>query len=408
VLLGLLLALPAGAGARDAAPALRVALDRPVPGMTALADPAQRYALYLPPGYPGNRSWPLLVMLDPRGRADDALALALAAARRNGWIVMSAEGSRSDVPQAGTLAALQALLVDAEGRYAIDRHRLYLAGMSGTAKTLWPVAQPLRARVAGLLGCAGAPTAREVAALRPPPPFAGCSGRRDFNHASMRTLDDSLARIGAAHRLDTFAGLHGWSADLGPAIDWLQLQAMRSGLAPMDAGRVDALYAQAAAALDAPAGDEDALQRYRALDQAVRDFDGLRDVTGWRARRDALAADPALERLRAEERGLHDDERRYQQVVDAWFARMAPRSGDAPRGPPALAESLRMLQVPALRRLAGDADRARADSAWRRLALARAAAGSYAPERARGRGDEAMARAALAVAEAIGPLDPGT
>jgi hypothetical protein len=47
-----------------------------------------------------------------------------------------------------------------------------------------------------------------------------------------------------------------------------------------------------------------------------------------------------------------------------------------------------------------------ADSAWRRLALARAAAGNYAPARARAAGDEATARAALAVADAIGPVAP--
>jgi dienelactone hydrolase len=376
--------------------------------MAALADPAQRYSLYLPPGYPGGRIWPLLVILDPRGRADDALGFALGGARRNGWIVMSAEGSRSDVPQAATLAALQALLTDAEQRYAIDSRRLYLAGMSGTAKTLWPVAQVLRARVAGLVGCAGAPTPREVAALRPPPPFAGCSGRRDFNHASMRALDDALDAAGAPHRLDTFAGLHGWRTDLGPAIDWLQFQSMRDGRAPLDGARVDALFAEARAA--AAAADLDVLARQRALDQLVRDFDGLRDVAAQRAQRDQLARDPALSRLRAAERALHDDERRYQLAVDAWFARIAPRGGggaSAPRAPPTLAESLRMLQVARLKRLAADPDPARADSAWRRLALARGAAGAYAPERARAQGDEAMARAALAVAAAIGPLDPG-
>jgi predicted esterase len=408
VLAGLVLAAaasPAPAPAHASSPATgqAVAIDRIVPGLAAAAAPTQHYALYLPPGYPGTRRWPVLVIADPRGRAEATLALAVDGARRNGWVVLSAEGSRSDAPQAATLAALQALLVDATQRYASDPRRFYLAGMSGTAKSLWPVAAHLRGRVAGLVGCAGAPAARE-ALQRPAPAFFGCSGTRDFNHAAMRALDATLARGGGAHRLQVFAGPHGWPPDLGEAIDWLQLQAMRDGLAPRDGARIDALFGQARARAAEAASP---LARWRELDQALRDFDGLRDVGSLRTDLAAAAADPALPAARAAEARLLDAERRYQRVADAWFERMAPvRGADRAGAPPTRDESLRLLQVAALRRLARDPDPAVADSAWRRLALARAAAGNYAPARARAAGDEATARAALAVADAIGPVAP--
>jgi poly(3-hydroxybutyrate) depolymerase len=52
-------------------------------------------------------------------------------------VVLSSYQSRSDTNEIGTLRALQALLGEALHRFAIDRKRIYLAGLSGTAKTLW-------------------------------------------------------------------------------------------------------------------------------------------------------------------------------------------------------------------------------------------------------------------------------
>ena len=48
----------------------------------------------------------------------------------------------TDTLESSTLYALQALLTESEKRYSTDRRRLYLAGMSGTAKTLWKVVEP--------------------------------------------------------------------------------------------------------------------------------------------------------------------------------------------------------------------------------------------------------------------------
>src|SRR6478752_4051290 len=89
----------------------------PEPLATA-ANPAQRYELLTPEGYPGSRRWPVLIVLDPRGRADSALAMARPGAEANGWLVLSAYGSRSDDREQHTMDALQALLREAGTRYA--------------------------------------------------------------------------------------------------------------------------------------------------------------------------------------------------------------------------------------------------------------------------------------------------
>src|SRR2546428_8751970 len=87
--------------------------------VTSTTDTAQRFALYLPPGYTTERRWPILLVLDPRGRALLALRLFQDAAARLGWIVMSSYNTLSDGPPEPTVAAVNAMLASAQARWPI-------------------------------------------------------------------------------------------------------------------------------------------------------------------------------------------------------------------------------------------------------------------------------------------------
>lgn len=377
--------------------------DTVIPKVATLASPAQQYALYLPPGYDPARKWPLLIILDPGGRAEKSIALAVAGARRNGWIVMSSWQSRSDTLQSVTILALQALLDESDKRVSADRNRLYLAGMSGTAKMLWTVVEPLRGSLAGFIGCAGGRTPDVGKLSRAVPAFFGCSGYQDFNHREMMDLDEDLARVGSPHHLQEFEGGHGWAKPDGfdQAIDWLQLQAMREGRMPRDASWIQAQFQSACTRA---AAQTRAFPAWMAWRQVQADFKGLVELGDVPSRLQALEADPALQAARKQEVKLREDEMRYQSVVDAWATRMYSRQPDGtPQDPPAKPQSLNDLKVRSLQKLAEDADPAVAQSARRRLELAHVAAGYYVPGAAEAQGRPATAKAARAVAEAIFP-----
>src|SRR5256886_7573757 len=57
--------------------------------VTSATDTSQTFALYLPPGYTTERRWPVLFVLDPRGRALLGLTLFQDAAARLGWVILS-------------------------------------------------------------------------------------------------------------------------------------------------------------------------------------------------------------------------------------------------------------------------------------------------------------------------------
>lgn len=284
--------------------------------VASLADPELSYAVYLPSDYSPARRWPVLFVLDPRGRGRFAAQLFQQAPERHGWIVMSSNDTRSDGEWEPNLRAMKAMLADADQRFAIDPRRLYLAGFSGTARGAWALALGMKPNVVGVIVASGG------APHESPPerglPFAvyATAGNRDFNYLEMRDLDARLDEVGAAHRLSTFDGAHGWPPPelASDAVGWLELRAMRRGLAPPDERLASELHDRWVAAARAAERDGalvDAVRRWREMG---RDFAGTATAAEAHAEVERLVALPAFslqvadaERATAWERARRSD-----------------------------------------------------------------------------------------------------
>src|SRR6266513_389410 len=211
-----------------------------VAGRVAHNDTAQHFALYLPPGYTRERRWPIVLVLDPRGRALLGLQLFHDAAARLGWIVMSSYNTLSDGPPEPNVAAVNAMLASAAG-WSIDTSRLYLAGFSGTARAALAFAVALRGHVAGVIAAGGAvgfELGGPETAFAADSTFAsfGAAGTRDFNYEEVLALGERFRRTRVPYRVVTFEGPHSWppAGVCGDALDWLELRAMLGGLRPPD------------------------------------------------------------------------------------------------------------------------------------------------------------------------------
>src|SRR2546427_10312280 len=119
-------------------------------------DTSQTFALYLPPGYTTERRWPVLFVLDPRGRALLGLKLFQAAAARLGWVILSSYNTLSDGPPEPNVNAVNAMLAWVQAHPSVDPTRLYLAGFSGPARAAFGFAVALRGHVAGGIAVGGA------------------------------------------------------------------------------------------------------------------------------------------------------------------------------------------------------------------------------------------------------------
>jgi dienelactone hydrolase len=184
-----------------------------------------------------------------------------------------------------TLAALNA---DVSSRFNIDTSRVYLAGMSGGARTALGVALASKGIAGVIASSAGYPdnvTRTELAF-----PVYLTAGTEDFNHLEVRQLARALK---TPHHLAIFNGGHVWlSSELAiDAVGWMKLQAMKTGLEPRNQAEIDRQFAsRQTAASSQPAGKE----TFLALQAILQDFAGLTDISALEKRLDELGRDQRI------------------------------------------------------------------------------------------------------------------
>jgi hypothetical protein len=214
-----------------------------------------------------------------------------------------------------------------KARFSIDPKRVYTAGMSGGARVAMKIALESR-QIAGVFASSAGFPDEFIARL--PFPVFGSAGTDDFNHMEMYQLD---RRMTSAHRVLYFEGGHTWlPAELAmQGVEWMELQAMKSGLRPRDTALLDTWFATRVGRINAL---KDNAETLRALIHLIADFEGIEDVSKFaeRARRllkqqdvrDALSEEP-----KNEERELHVQGELFE-LRDRWsngasFAKLKER-----------------------------------------------------------------------------------
>jgi predicted esterase len=369
------------------------AVEEPLPRgkvvekIACLPDPAKSYALYLPSAYDPGRRWPVLYVLDPRGRAVSALERFREAAEAAGWVLVSSYDTASDRQDDPNTPAVNALWGDTQARLSLDPKRAYFAGFSGTGRAAVSMAYGAPGRIAGIIDCgAGFPyTPKKTSS---PFPIFFAVGYTDFNYLEVRGLDETLDGLSFPHRVEAFEGAHEWiPASMAPeALAWLDLTGMRAGARPKDG---EAIAAFERAGLSRAAAHEAAGRLPEALREAqtlVRDLEGLGDAASARALVARLTADAGVQKALREERKVEERERRDLRAI---VERMRRVLGVSELSSPS--EAARDLGVPHLRQRAKSDNRLESLSARRLLAEIGVQTGYYLPERALERGDRSRA-----------------
>lgn len=377
--------------------------------MVSRADSSQRYALYLPSAFSRARQWPILFLLDPRGRALVPMERFQPVAERLGYLVISSYNTLSDGPAEPNYTAMAAMLEDVQRSLPLDSRRLYLVGFSGTARFAWQLTAQLAPSVAGIIG-AGASVPGGVPWIRAnigksSPVLFGTVGTLDMNYEEVRTFDAELDAIGTPHHIERFDGGHQWPPlPLATrAVEWLSLQAMRRGLEVRGQPWIDSLYGASLArarAVDS-LGDAPAAARQYRLVRA--DFDGLTDVGVAAARLAALERDARVRRAAATENAIAERDSRLLQALVSLVSDMRGASSPMP-----LDQVRKRLELDQLRRDAARTDDSTsAVAAQRALERIFAQMSFYVPREFFDANRYANAASALQVARLIKPADGG-
>lgn len=333
------------------------------------------------PSKPIRPRAPLLIVLDPSG---DHLAMVRAfapAAEKLGWVVASAEDSRSDNGDENpTLESATAMYNwAASGGFAFDARRVYLTGMSGTARMCWMIWRDYRDNVAGIIGAAASvpvPRDEQLVAGDAGVSVALTAGNRDFNYAEVRALGVTVDGAGTPSRFASFDGPHAWppADEIMRTLEWLEVRAMLSGRRALDSAFVHAVFAAELSHADTLAADGKLDDAERAVREVTRDAKGWPEGVLASAQQTALLARPELIATRAALKPMLARELAQQDGILKVMAWEENREV-----PPSVDDLLDRLGARALLKDAVGADHERALSARRQLARLRGMLGFYTP-----------------------------
>lgn len=395
-----LLAPVAARGQSSAPAASRFLTERVV----APGDSSHSSAILLPADYSASRRWPVLFVLDPRGRAMLGIERFADAADRLGYVVISSYDSRSDSSKEVNVGAINAMLATVQRRVPIDTTRMYLAGFSGTARQIWDFAAELPANIAGVIGFgAGLPNMNQnfAAAFEGRETFAffGGAGEEDFNFIEAKVFAQKVKGTVAA-RFAEYAGPHAWppAAICGAALEWMHSRAMLGGRIAVDSAFV---LGRIRAELDSARTLEGRGQLAKATDayQGIAEgYPGWPNTAEAKERSAALAAKPAVHDYFAWSATLADAEQRQEMELERALVVARLRSTSAE-------QLLEGLEVEGLKQRAASADSLQAPTARRLLARMQVALAFYAPREHLARGNGRDALELLEAASRISPLN---
>src|SRR5689334_5485591 len=293
----------------------------------ALSDSSQTYALYLPSNYTAERKWPVLYAFDPGARGRVPVERFKDAAEKYGWIVLGSNNSRNG-PWDVAINAWNAMQIDTHRRFAIDEERMYATGFSGGARAAVRIAIACKCLAGVMANGAGFPVD-----LTPSPQmhfvFFGAAGIDDFNYPELKSLQEPLTKAGISHRVQTFEGRHEWPpvSVATAAVEWMELQAIKSGKRPRDDGFINAMWQQLlneARTLEESKKYNEAYQLYFDMAQS---FKGLRDVAEIETKVKQLGDSSEVKAAIRDEQAQIRKQREWESQLNSLMARRD--SGDA-------------------------------------------------------------------------------
>jgi dienelactone hydrolase len=323
--------------------------DDPQPGrvierVACKKDPDQSYALYLPSNYSSTRKWALLAAFDPGARGNIPVERFKEAAERYGYIVCGSNNSRNG-PLPPSAEAARAMLGDVAARFAIDEKRVYLTGFSGGARAATAIAVWLTGQVAGVIGCGAGFSEGINANSSLPFVYYGTVGTDDFNYPEMKQLDRSLEQGRVVHHVAVFEGGHDWApgAECVRAIEWIELQAMKSGRRSRDDSFVDRLFTAAQNRAIAHESAGRAFEAFLEYSAIAADFNGLRDIAGLEKKAASLRDSKAVKQSLARDRDQETEQRRRSNEIFDLRANAQKWSNDPPAQKPFLYDLKQIL-----------------------------------------------------------------
>jgi hypothetical protein len=199
------------------------------------------YALYLPQSFRHGELSPIVFIFHPAAQGRHGLLPFLGASEKYGYILVCSNDSKNG-PYDGNYEISNRLINKVLTDFNIDPSRIYAAGFSGGARLASSIAV-LSGQIQGVIACGAGFSPNEMT-IEPGFSYAAIVGNRDFNYSELLKTRGWLDKLNFPNELFEFELRHQWpdTSQVQKAFKWLQMEAYRKGVLPVDPATVMSIY----------------------------------------------------------------------------------------------------------------------------------------------------------------------
>ncbi|WP_020529573.1 TPR end-of-group domain-containing protein [Flexithrix dorotheae] len=275
-------------------------------------NPTQSYALFLPKTYSPDRSWPVIYFFEPAARGALPLNKYYEIAEKFNFIFVCSNNSKNGSWET-VFDAADAIFMDTQERFNIDKNRIYTSGFSGGSRAAVTLIHNYP-NIRGVIGCGAGfsinpahhPT-KAHSNLR----YVGIVGNRDMNYLEQFRVAEALNKLGIPNFLITFEGKHEWPpvANFYQAIEWLvfQEQLMRTTSVSKNDINTDYYFNKRTEALTT-LNQNEIIAQTRIYQALINDFYGIYNMESFAKRLEKLQNSKTYKKKEKEIRRLNSRE----------------------------------------------------------------------------------------------------
>ncbi|NND16279.1 MAG: alpha/beta hydrolase [Eudoraea sp.] len=204
---------------------------------------SETYTLFLPSDFNTDRTWPVLLIFDMKGRSKQAVSMFRAAAEEHGYILAGSNHVSDTLSIADNILVSVRLLSSIKKLLPLAANRIYSAGFDSGGK-MAGLAPVLINGIKGAISCGAAFPNTDVLSSNNRFHYIGIVGNEDYNYTDMIDARISLNTLRFTNQLHVFKGPHQWPSSelIGRALLHFSLTAMTKKYMARDENLISSAY----------------------------------------------------------------------------------------------------------------------------------------------------------------------
>lgn len=283
-----------------------------------LSDPSKSYALYIPLKT-HNQNLPVVYFFDPHGDGSLPLQKYQALADAYQFIFIGSNDSKNGNDLNESENIWNILKEDVQKRIKINPNRIYTCGFSGGAKVASFIALQ-HPEIKGVIADGAA--LPDIISQNFNFSFMGIAGNGDMNRSDLISINKSLDKTQAKHRLILFNGKHEWAPEkvMNTAFAGFLLDAMRDHVIPNNSEFIDSFVSKNQKSIEQNLKENDFLAAKENCQLMISMLDKLTDKINWfQKKSDSISENPIFQNQSKEEVAILAKEENIKAIYEKHF-----------------------------------------------------------------------------------------